>query len=99
MKYKESPKYKKLIKKISRNLSDTSKIAKLMKYPSKAIFNMLIQKGKNIDTRRKQVGMIKNKDQFYNKRTKRWVVRNRKTGKIERQSSRKGVPYKGIRKI
>jgi len=99
MKYKKTPKYKKIVKHTSMFLSDTSKLVKLRKNPIKTIFHMLIQKGSNIDTRRKRIGMVKNKDQFYNSRTKRWVVRNRKTGRIERQSSRKGMPYKGIRKI
>ena len=74
-------------------------VRKMVKNPAKATLNTLLKKGSNINTKRNQKGMIKNKVQVYNNKTKRWVVKNTKTGKFERQGSRKAIPYKNIRKV
>lgn len=42
--------------------------------------------------------MVKNRVQRYNSRIKRWIKSNTKTGRIISVRSKKGVPYKNIRK-
>jgi len=59
---------------------------------------MVINKAAKLDNYRKIVGPYRNRVQYLNPRTKRWIVKDRKTGRIIRVS--KGPkPFKNIRKV
>ena len=98
MKHKNSPKYKKFAKKLAVSLRHLRKIKKYTKNPLNEAFTLALDRASRIDTKRKNVGQVKNRKQVYNRRTKRFVKVNTKTGKIMGMRSQKGVPYKNIRK-
>lgn len=99
MKYKKAPKQKKELKKFAKGIKIFQKTKNYIKNPIKESINTGIDKALKMDTSRKSVGMQKNRAQFYNKRTKRFVKFNTKTKKIMGQRSKKGTPYKKIRII
>ena len=98
MKYYKTPRYKKAIKKSCDSLSSFRTVKKIVKNPVKTLINTLIDKGSNINTKRKQKGYYKNRKQILNPKTKRWVVIDTKLNKSLRQGRRKGIPYNNIRK-
>ena len=97
MKHKNSPKYNKFTKNLATSLIILRKTKNYTKNPLKEAFNRALDRASKIDTTRKNVGQVSNRKQVYNRRTKRFVKINTKTGKIMGMRSQKGVPYKNIR--
>jgi len=97
MKYKYPNKSRKVIKKVALIIKNFQKTKSYMKNPLKSVANDLINHASKLDTKRKDNGSIKNRVQVYNPKTKRFVVKDSKTGKILRNRSKKGTPYKNIR--
>lgn len=97
MKYRYPNKSRKVIKKVALGIKKYQKTKNYMKNPIKSTANDLINHASKLDTKRKNKGSVKNRVQVYNPKTKRFVVKNSKTGKILRNRSKKGTPYKNIR--
>lgn len=99
MKYKDASKTKRKIKNLAIFIKNLQKGKNLIKNPIKETINLLIDKASQIDTTRKSYGIQKNRAQFYNPRTKRWVLFDTKRHRIIRQRSLKGIPYKNVKII
>lgn len=97
MKYRYPKKSRKVIKKLALSIKKYINTKNYMKNPIKSAANNLINHSSKLDTKRKNKGSIKDRVQVYNPKTKRFVVKDRKTGKILRSRSKKGTPYKNIR--
>lgn len=97
MKYNYPKKYRKAIKKAAIGIKKYQKTKDYMKNPIKSAVNGLINRASELDTKRKAKGSVKDRVQVYNSKTKRFIVKDTKTGKILRNRSKKGTPYKGIR--
>ena len=97
MKQKNAPKYKKVLKETASSLLILKKLKNYLKNPLGEALNLSLDRASKMNTKRKNVGQVRNRKQFYNPRIKRYVKMNTKTGKIVGVRSIKGVRYKNIR--
>lgn len=96
MKYHYSSKYKKAAKIGAQFIQRISKAHKILTKPVRSAGELAINKLANMNTKRKQSGNVRNRDQIYNPKTQRFVKRDRKTGKFVQCSSRKNRPYANV---
>ena len=88
------------IKKIAKKLFSFGKKVKntvdVARNPLDYATNSLLERGSQIDTRTEQHGAFKNRRQYYNPLTKRFVKKNTKNGQFMGSNSVRGKKYKHI---
>lgn len=99
MKYNYTPRYKKYAKKVAQGLVLFKKTHKILKNPLNGLSDLALKKTSEMDTRRKSVGKVRDREQFYHPKLKRWVKRDRSTKRILKVRSVKYIPYKNIEKV
>ena len=94
--YKYASKFAKRIKKGAKFIQKVKGLWDAIHDPLNAIIDKGLERLSNLKTARKTLGHFKARIQSYNQRTKRFIVRNAVSGKILRQGSRIGRPFKNI---
>lgn len=87
-----------VIAKVARTMKTGLTIHGFVRNPIGTSIKVALNKAEKLDVYRKLRGMYRNRVQYLNPRTKRWVIKDAKTGKIIRVKKTPG-PAKNTRKV